>query len=193
MALTFPASPPSFRRLTLFFGIAAVAAAGGLFVGGWLDAALEPNNHARVINRGSVLADGQLLPTVALENADGFETTTRRLAGDRGAVFLFLSPTCEMCPELINQWNEVIAADTVPGLRVFGVMNEKGQTVQDFLDEHGVRFPVFRDREQAFSIVYEVVRYPLEVIVGRDTRIRRRRNLVTSPLDLDAVRQIFAE
>lgn len=98
-----------------------------------------------------------------------------RLADFRGRVVL-LSFFGTWCPPCRREIPEVVAMRERLGAKGFEVLavsaGDDVATLQDFVRNQGIRYPVLRDR--GFTDLYGVTAYPTNVLVDRKGRIRYR-------------------
>jgi len=175
------------KTLVLGLGVFAVGVAG-VFVGsilrgsvGRTDAYVIPDPVATTL-----LKRGMAFPDAAIAGVDGSASTTD-LIGAEGAVFLFLDLECPPCATMAEKWQAVVDQGAFPGLRVVAITNQPPDEVAAFRDEHGLGFPIVQDVDGLYLTTWRVQRFPLEVIVGGDRRIRSVSYDSVTPVDLPAL------
>ncbi|MCI0451334.1 MAG: peroxiredoxin family protein [Candidatus Latescibacteria bacterium] len=136
---------------------------------------------------------GDAFPDVALSDSLGTIVRSDSLLAGRGAVVLFLDPNCDGCTDMSIRWEHALAEGTIDPARVFAVSRASAGINRDYRAANRLRFPIYRDVEDAFLNRYRVTSYPLEVVVGRSGTIRSLSDDSVSPVDDDAVRASLSE
>jgi peroxiredoxin len=134
----------------------------------------------------TLLKAGMTFPDAAILG-DGGTARTAELIGTNGAVFLFLDLECPPCVDMAAKWQGVLDQGGFPELRVVGITNQPPEHIGSFRNEHGVRFPIVEDTEHLYLREWRVERFPLEIVVGADGRIRSVSYDSVTPVDLPAL------
>lgn len=119
----------------------------------------------------TLLKAGMTFPDATIAGG-GDAAHTADLIGTDGTVFLFLDLECPPCGEMASKWQAVLDQGAFPGLRVVGITNQPPANSESFREEHGLTFPIVEDVDHLFLTDWRVQRFPLEVVVGSDRRIR---------------------
>ncbi|MGH2569631.1 MAG: TlpA family protein disulfide reductase [bacterium] len=160
----------------------------GVLVGSMLRSKTERTDAYIAVDPAamSLLKTGMTFPDVAIAGA-GDLARTRDAIGPEGAVFLFLDLECPPCADMATKWRDVQRLGALPGLRVVGVTNHSPDAVAAFREEHALPFPIAEDVEHLFLAQWRVQRFPLEVVVGSDGRIRSLSYDSVHPVDPSAL------
>lgn len=149
------------------------AAAVGIFHG-----YLKPDlDHAQIAELENYVAQmnqwqGRYPEDHELELLDGESLRLSDEIGDRVIVLNFFATWCEPCrtemPEL-NRFVEEVGADR---LLLVGIdVEESRETVEAFLEEVPVSFPVALDQHKEVATDYGVMSFPTTVLIGLNGRI----------------------
>ena len=134
----------------------------------------------------SLLKRGMLFPDAEIAGWEGSTRTTQAL-GTTGTVFLFLDLECPPCVDMARRWQAVVDGGGIPGLSLVGVTYQPSDVADSFREEHGIEFPIVEDTGHVFLTEWRVQRFPLEVVVGSDGRVRSLSYDSATPVDLDAL------
>lgn len=161
------------RTNLLIVVIALLGAGAGFFVGGWVKPGLPPETGATALEAGAER------PSLALPDLDA---RPRDLAEWDGKLVLlnFWASWCGPCREempLLDRTQERYASR---GLQVIGVAIDDRASVQGFLAEHPVAYPILLDEpgvgpdsSQRFGDNRGAL--PYSVLIGPDRRVLARR------------------
>lgn len=139
----------------------------------------------------SLLKPGIAFPDAAVAGTDEFHRTADAIGAD-GAVFLFLDLECPPCGDMARKWEDARVAAAPLGLRIVAVTNQPPEAIAGFVTEHGLTFPVVEDTGHVFLADWRVQRFPLEVIVGADGRIRSVSYDSVRPVDAGRLSELLA-
>lgn len=164
-----------FNRTNLLIVLVAIlGAALGLFAGSRIGLPPEREVPAGV----TVLKPGDLRADLQMPSADG---TAHRLSDWNGQLLLlnFWATWCGPCREEMPLLDHTGAKLAAQGLRVVGVAIDDVATVQDFLRDNPVRYPILigdaidPDPSLTFGDTRSVL--PYSVLIGPDGRILAQR------------------
>lgn len=139
----------------------------------------------------SLLKPGVAFPDAAVAGTDQF-TRTADAIGPDGAVFLFLDLECPPCGDMARKWEDARVGAAPEGLPIVAVTNQPPEAIAEFVTDHGLTFPVVEDTEHVFLTDWRVQRFPLEVIVGADGRIRSVSYDSVGPVDAGRLSELLA-
>jgi len=111
--------------------------------------------------------------SVVLNRLDG--SGTGSLADYRGRVVLvnFFASWCEPCDEEAPLLNDVQRTLAARGGTVLGVaVDDTRERTQQFIDEHGVRYPILRDIDRKMAKGFELKGLPETFLVDEQGRIQ---------------------
>ncbi len=100
-----------------------------------------------------------------------------RLSDLRGQVVVlnFWATWCPPCVEEMPSLNHLHERLANRGVAILGVsVDEDAATYDQFLRDHQVRFPTYRDPAKKIPSEYGTFMYPETYIIGRDGRIARK-------------------
>lgn len=135
---------------------------------------------------------GQRFPDVALVDSLGNTVRSADLVSPHGAVVLLLDPDCDGCTDMSIRWEQTLAEFFDP-TRVFGVCRASVDANRAYRAANHLTFPIYQDVEDAFVQKYNVLSYPLEVVVGQSGMIRSLSDDSTTPIDAEAARRAMTE
>ncbi len=136
---------------------------------------------------------GDAFPIATL--ADAFDQTARTdsLLANRGAVVLFLDPTCDGCTDMSIKWEHALAEGFIDPTRVFGISRGTTDANAAYRAANRLSFPIYRDIEDAFLVRHGVASYPLEVVVGSSGTVRSVSDDSKAPVDGDEIRAFLSQ
>jgi len=122
---------------------------------------------------------GRTAPDFALE-LNGKQTRLRDLKG-KVVLLDFWATWCPPCVEETPALIELHRRIADRGGLVLGVSLDDDQSAyENFLKEHNINFPTYRDSSKAIAANYGTSMYPEAYLIGRDGRIARK---VVGPQD----------
>lgn len=136
---------------------------------------------------------GDEFPGVALVDSLGRSLSSDSLIAGRGAVVLFLDPSCEGCADMSIRWEHALAEGAFDPSRVFAVSRASDETNRAYRAAHRLSYPIYRDAADAFARQYAVLSYPLEVVVGASGTVRSSSDDSVTPVDGEAIRLMLME
>jgi peroxiredoxin len=136
---------------------------------------------------------GQTFPDVALVDSLGTTVRSVDLVSPHGAVVLLVETDCDGCTDMSIRWEQTLADGFFDPSRVFAVSRASRDANNAFRAANHLSFPIYQDAEDAFVQKYNVLSYPLEVVVGQSGTIRSLSDDSKTPVDGDAVRQLMTE
>lgn len=173
------------QKRILYAAVLFVVAIGGVLAGDFLRRSRAGHQGPLVQEPRSLLHVGETFPDVPLTLPEGSRTGTRELL-QGGGVVLFLDLECPPCADMARKWQDHLDA-TGAAPRVLGVTNQNAPAIAWFREEHAIHFPVAQDADQVFRHTYGVDRFPLEVVVGAEGRVRSLSYDSARPVDEHAL------
>jgi len=171
------------KMIALAVGVFAVGIAGVL-VGNTLRQTVRSDAYVAVDPTATtLLREGMTFPDADTHGPTGARRTAEMIGAD-GTVFLFLDLECPPCVDMAAKWQGVLDGGAFPGLDVVGVTNQDADAADAFRREHALSFPIVQDTKNVYLGEWRVQRFPLEVLVGADGRIRSLSFDSVSPIDL---------
>ncbi|NOX61493.1 MAG: redoxin domain-containing protein [Chloroflexi bacterium] len=114
------------------------------------------------------LREGNLVPDFTLATLDGGEKSLSDLRG-QAVILNFWATWCFPCREEMPLLEKKYQANKDKGLVVVGVnVGESPAQVQEFVDNIGVTFPIWLDRDQKVSRQYRVFGLPSTFFINRE-------------------------
>lgn len=182
-------APRSIRLLSLLLVALAVGYAGVR-----LGQSLRDRNNPPVAEAPPFpFRPGDPFPDVVLADSTGTRVRSTELGATHGAVVLFLDPNCDGCTDMSIRWEQALADGFYDPSRVFGVSRANADANRQYRAANRLSFPIYQDVEDAFVRKYDVLRYPLEIVVGQSGTIRSVSDDSKSPVDGEAIRVLMTE
>ncbi|HWO56271.1 MAG TPA: redoxin domain-containing protein, partial [bacterium] len=182
-----PAEPFGFAMnrylLNILLVLAVVAAAGsGLYLGlGMREKFQTPTPVYESYTPNPLMAEGEEFPDVPVMRADSsVRPTSDLLAG--GGVVIFMELGCPPCSVMALQWNEALRGWSDPP-PVFGIAAASLERIAAYRDKLGLAFPVYSDTGDVYATAYQVVDYPMRLVIDADRIIRARSYDARAPID----------
>ena len=172
------------------FGVVAlVVGVAGIRAGAWLRA----RNAPPVVEAPDFpFMPGDALPDVLLADSLGTEIGSIALvAGQHGAIVLFLDPNCDGCSAMAEKWENALSEGVVQPERIFGVTSETPAANTRYRAEHALTYPIYQDVESAYLLQHGVVSYPMEVVVDASGMIQAVSSDSRAPVDGESVRALI--
>ncbi|MFM9326995.1 redoxin domain-containing protein [Paenibacillus mesotrionivorans] len=141
--------------------LAVVVLAGGLAIGNAL------------FNRGQIPHAGDKAPPFQVADLEG----GRRSLGDwsgKPLVLSFWGTFCPPCTEEMPALQNQAAKWAEQGVGVVGMnLGENAVTVRSFIQQYGIRFPIYMDVDDIVRKAYGVNQYPTTFFIRPDGRIHK--------------------
>jgi thiol-disulfide isomerase/thioredoxin len=106
-----------------------------------------------------------------LTDASGVRLTEKDLAG-KITLINFWAVWCPPCREELPHWNAFVKKHASPELQLLAVGDEPWETMQNYMKNNGVSFPVFRNEK--YWEQFSVNGIPTLLILDRNGTIRFR-------------------
>lgn len=152
-------------RMSLIALLAAILFGGGLV---WLGRVEDPDT---LVGKPAPRR-GAPAPEFTLTGLAGEQYSLSELQG-KTVIINFWATWCAPCREEMPDLQEIHEEYADEGLVILAVnANEPPETVQAFVDEFDLTFPILLDNQRAVAALYEVQAYPSTFFVDRDGRIR---------------------
>lgn len=167
----------------------------GVFAGHVLRGRLPGSQERDVTMRAptSLLKSGMMFPDAVVVGEDGSRIHTGELIGGSGCVVLFLDLDCPPCEEMAIKWQDAIDDGVLALDQLWGITFHPRPAVDDYIETHGVVFPVLVDTLRTFLREYEVNRFPLEIVVGSSGKIRSTSYNSRAQLDPRRLAEMLAD
>jgi len=132
------------------------------------DDGMEAQNEAENVG----LSEGQTAPDFLLTTIDGEETRLSDYRGQR-VIVNFWATWCPPCRAEMPDFQELYESEDVEILAVNLTESEQGmESVQNFIDELALTFPIPMDENTIVSQMYEVQAYPTSYMIDSEGKIQ---------------------
>lgn len=130
------------------------------------------------------LATGKPAPDFIAKDLTGKEYRLSELKG-KGVILNFWGTWCEPCRDEMPALQEMSETLKNQGVLVLGVNNGKSDvTVQAFVKQYGLTFPILLDKRLDISKAYQVVNLPTTYFIKHDGTLAMR---VIGPLNVNTI------
>lgn len=130
------------------------------------------------------LATGKPAPDFIAKDLTGKEYRLSELKG-KGVILNFWGTWCEPCRDEMPALQEMSETLKNQGVLVLGVNNgESDVTVQAFVKQYGLTFPILLDKRLDISKAYQVVNLPTTYFIKHDGTLAMR---VIGPLNVNTI------
>lgn len=130
------------------------------------------------------LATGKPAPDFIAKDLTGKEYRLSELKG-KGVILNFWGTWCEPCRDEMPALQEMSETLKNQGVLVLGVNNgELDVTVQAFVKQYGLTFPILLDKRLDISKAYQVVNLPTTYFIKHDGTLAMR---VIGPLNVNTI------
>ncbi len=140
----------------------------------------------------SKLDDGHLFPEGALQATDGSGMTTKSLLAKRGGVVLFLELGCPPCKEMCERWQQFIDAQQLGEIQLCGITFSPLAEIEPYKTANKLSFPIYCDTGRVFMSQYDLVSYPMAVVVGPSGKIEWHSFNPLDKIDLQQISQMLS-
>jgi peroxiredoxin len=127
---------------------------------------------ARALFNGSGIPEkGDKAPSFTVKGLDG-ETHERKDLDGKPVVLNFWGTFCPPCTEEMPALQKQADRWASEGVSVIGMnLAENAVTVNSFLTQYGIRFPIYMDADETVRKAYGVHQYPTTFFIKPDGRI----------------------
>ncbi len=148
-----------------------IAAGAGLYLGLGMRETFNPAEvRYEQTTPNTLLGAGEEFPDVQVMDADSVIHFTSALL-DNGGVVIFMELGCPPCSVMSENWNGVLSSwDGHPP--VWGISSAPMDRIARYREQLGVTFPILCDTGMVFETVYQVVDFPLQLVVDSAGIIR---------------------
>lgn len=120
-------------------------------------------------------AAGDAAPRFTAAGLDGHSVSLSELKG-RPKVLNFWGTFCQPCREEMPALQKQADQWVKEGVQVIGMnLGENGVTVRSYLEQHGIRFPVYLDTDDSIRQAYGVNQFPTTFFIRPDGTILKIR------------------
>ncbi len=154
----------------LILGV-VIAAGAGLYLGLGMREKLNPIEFRyEESTPNALLGTGEEFPDVPVMDADSVIHATSTLLAN-GGVVIFMELGCPPCSVMSAGWGEALAkwSDHPP---VLGIADAPVDRIARYLENLGVAFPIYCDTGKTFATAYQVIDFPLQLVVDNTGMIR---------------------
>lgn len=148
-----------------------IAAGAGLYLGLGMRETFNPaEERYEQTTPATLLGSGEEFPDVPVMDADSVIQSTSMLL-DNGGVVIFMELGCPPCSVMSDNWNGALASwkDHPP---VWGISSASMDRIAHYREQLGVTFPILCDTGMVFESAYQVVDFPLQLVVDSAGIIR---------------------
>ncbi|MFN8009288.1 MAG: redoxin domain-containing protein [Terriglobia bacterium] len=124
---------------------------------------IEPPRHAEGLVGGEA-------PDFTLKTVKGESFQLKRLRG-KVVLLSFWATWCGPCRMEMPVLDKLSQQYHSKGLLIFGINDEDRETIQDYLQENGYRFPTLIDESQEVAILYRIRAIPTMVVIDREGKL----------------------
>ena len=159
-----------------------VAAGAGLFFGLGVRERFQPAEvRYEQSTPSALLGVGEEFPGMPLMAEDSSIQTTSVLLVN-GGVVIFMELGCPPCSVMSTNWSEAIATWGNPP-PVIGIASASLESIRRYREHLALRFPVYCDTGMALETAYQVVDFPLRLIIDTAGIIRSTTYDSQEPID----------
>jgi peroxiredoxin len=158
------------RTSLILYGLAVLVVAFlGVMMGSWVIGKRQAGAYERWTSAGRsspmAFKKGDRFPSIDLIDLEGKPINTALLISGHKTVIITLSPGCEPCASMVNEWNQY--ADKIPpDLKIIGITNLGAGQALAYRNETGFPFQIYCDTAHVLSAVYGLEAFP--TMVGLD-------------------------
>ncbi len=186
-----PTRPSRIRRIALMALIGAVAGFLGVWAGQTMRQRTAPTPTEDTGPPASLLELGAPFPEVPLLDGDSRPVRLPDLLPE-GGVVIFLEPGCPPCSLISHTWQDSLDAESPPAFPVIGIAAASPSGIERWRVNQGLTFPIYSDPGRIYTNEWQVVDYPLQVVVDRSLRIIAQTHESASPVPVDAIGRMLA-
>lgn len=152
--------------------------------------------HYELGERAALPVTGTALPTYLTRTLDGDSIVLAGESGGRQQLLFYFTTTCPYCEASLPAWQRIhaeLAANPQLFTTVIGIAIDEEQAVRQYVNRHGISFPVVSLAEVRQRQLYRTRRVPSVVLIDSTGFVRysRRGQLDAVAIDsvLDAARR----
>lgn len=138
------------------------------------------------------LTQGDMAPDFTLTTLDGKEVQLSDLKGKK-VIVNFWATWCPPCkaemPHMQNYYDEFSQDENVEILAVNLTSGDKVESVQNFVKDYGLTFPIPMDEAGTVGHTYEAITIPTSYMIDSNGRIQ---NKVVGPMDENMIKEFVS-
>ncbi|MFC6038031.1 redoxin domain-containing protein [Paenisporosarcina macmurdoensis] len=138
------------------------------------------------------LTQGDMAPDFTLTTVDGKKVQLSELKGKK-VIVNFWATWCPPCkaemPHMQNYYDEFSQDENVEILAVNLTSGDKVESVQNFVKDYGLTFPIPMDEEGMVGQTYEAITIPTSYMIDSNGRIQ---NKVVGPMDENMIKEFVS-
>jgi peroxiredoxin len=138
------------------------------------------------------LTQGDMAPDFTLTTVDGKKVQLSDLKGKK-VIVNFWATWCPPCkaemPHMQNYYDEFSQDENVEILAVNLTSGDKVESVQNFVKDYGLTFPIPMDEEGMVGQTYEAITIPTSYMIDSNGRIQ---NKVVGPMDENMIKEFVS-
>jgi peroxiredoxin len=115
---------------------------------------------------------GRMAPNFSLEQLNGSPITLSDLRG-KGVVLNFWGTWCVPCKQEMPALQKQYEAYKDKGIAIIGVnISESPITIEPFLKQHGINFPILLDRKSEITKLYRIGPIPTTFFIDAEGKVK---------------------
>ena len=138
------------------------------------------------------LTQGDMAPDFTLTTVDGKKVQLSELKGKK-VIVNFWATWCPPCkaemPHMQNYYDEFSQDENVEILAVNLTSGDKVESVQNFVKDYGLTFPIPMDEEGMVGQTYEAITIPTSYMIDSNGRIQ---NKIVGPMDENMIKEFVS-
>jgi len=183
------------------FGLSIVAILIAIMIAGFVKKNVDTEESFASEQRGVDLVDvsaeegltkGDVAPDFTLTTLDGKEIKLSDLKGKK-VVLNFWATWCPPCkaemPHMQNFYEDFSQEENVEILAINLTNGDKVESVQNFVQDYGLTFPIPMDEEGKVNEIYQAITIPTSYMIDTKGRIQ---NKVVGPMDENMIKDFVS-
>ena len=183
------------------FGLSIVAILIAIMIAGFVKKNVDTEESFDSEQRGVDLVDvsaeegltkGDVAPDFTLTTLDGKEIKLSDLKGKK-VVLNFWATWCPPCkaemPHMQNFYEDFSQEENVEILAINLTNGDKVESVQEFVQDYGLTFPIPMDEEGKVNEIYQAITIPTSYMIDTKGRIQ---NKVVGPMDENMIKDFVS-
>ena len=183
------------------FGLSIVAILIAIMIAGFVKKNVDTEESFDSEQRGVDLVDvtaeegltkGDVAPDFTLTTLDGKEVKLSDLKGKK-VVLNFWATWCPPCkaemPHMQNFYEDYSQDENVEILAINLTNGDKVESVQNFVQDYGLTFPIPMDEEGKVNEIYQAITIPTSYMIDTKGRIQ---NKVVGPMDENMIKDFVS-